>query len=99
MLKRMSGKVFHFIHLNQSAISDNTDTITDLRYFRQNMSGIEDGRTMLFFLFQKLLKLLLHDWIQTAGRLIKYQQLRVMHQSKDNAYLFPVAKRKIFNLL
>ena len=61
------------------------------------MAGQKYRGTLLVLLPENVKKFFLHQRIQTAGRLIQNQKLRIMLQGADNADLLPVAEGKLLH--
>src|SRR2546422_2407210 len=78
--------------------ADDHHTIAQLLDFAEGMAGEEHGVPGGGELTQKVMQRLLHERVQSTGRLIKYKQTRRVSQRKNQAQFLPHAAGHVAHL-
>ncbi|MNC32112.1 hypothetical protein D3C75_804560 [compost metagenome] len=89
----------HLFLLDNSALLDKSHPVAQPLHLAQNMAGKENRGALPVFLGDQLEETLLHQRVQTAGRLIQNNELGLMEQTLDNAHLFLIAEGQVVNPL
>ena len=89
----------HVLDSNELATTDYPHAITYALDFGHDVGREEDGPPFSLDLLYDGVELLLHQWIEAAGRLVHDYQLRPVHERLHQSNLLPVAARERPDLL
>src|SRR5262249_3011890 len=93
---RSAGQVTQIVErsaFDQTAVSNDADTITERLDFRENVAGEQQGSPALSFFADAGSERLLHQWIEAGGWLIEDQQRRVGRERGHQRNLLAIALR------
>src|SRR5690606_7935553 len=71
----------------------NRHAVTNRLHFAQNVRREKNRASFRANLLHQLVERLLHQWVKPAGRLVKDQQIGLVHQRDDQAELTLIAGR------